>query len=222
MISPLLANLFLHYAFDEWMRRHYPNIPFERYADDIIVHCGSEKQARWMRSVIERRLARCKLELHPEKTKVVYCRDGRRRGNYPTEKFDFLGFAFRPRLAKSRAGKYFVGFLPAVSDEAAKQMRREMRSWRFHLRSDKSLEDLSRMCNPILRGWINYYGQYCQSVLYRIFNVFDRILMRWAMRKYKKLKFHHRRATHWLGRMARRQPHLFAHWQVGFRPAAGR
>jgi RNA-directed DNA polymerase len=222
VISPLLANLFLHYAFDEWMRREYPRIVFERYADDIIVHCRSERQAQWMRVVIERRLAQCGLELHPEKTRVVYCKDGRRRGNYPNEKFDFLGFTFRPRLVRSRTGRYFVGFLPAVSDEAVKQMRREMRSWRFHLRSDKSLEDLSRICNPILRGWINYYGQYYKSALYRTFNVFNRILMRWAMRKYRRLRFYCRRATHWLGRIARRQPHLFAHWQVGFRPAAGR
>jgi len=222
VISPLLANLFLHYAFDEWMRREYASIVFERYADDIIVYCRSERQAQWMRLVIERRLAQCRLELHPEKTKVVYCKDGRRRGNYPNEKLNFLGFTFRPRLVRSRTGRYFVGFLPAVSDEAVKKMRREMRSWRFHFRSDKSLEDLSRMCNPILRGWINYYGQYYKSALYRTFNVFNRILMRWAMRKYRRVRFYCRRATHWLGRIARRQPHLFAHWQVGFRPAAGR
>ena len=222
VISPLLANLFLHYAFDEWMRRNYPSILFERYADDIIVHCRSERQAKWIKRAIERRLSQCKLELHPKKTKIVCCRDFGRQGNYPNKKFDFLGFTFRPRLCKSRQGRYFVGFVPAVSDKAAKEIRREMRSWRIHRKSDKSLEELSSLCNATLRGWINYYGQYYKTALYWSFNVFNRILTRWAMRKYKKLRGHCRRATHWLGRLARRQPDLFAHWQVGFRPSAGR
>ncbi|MCK5255277.1 MAG: group II intron reverse transcriptase/maturase, partial [Deltaproteobacteria bacterium] len=155
VISPLLSNLFLHYAYDEWMRRNNPNIPFERYADDIIVHCRSEKQARWIKSEVEKRLLQCRLELHPEKTKIVYCKSGKRNENYPNERFDFLGYTFRPRQARSREGKYFLGFVPAVSDKAAKGMRQEMRSWKFHLRSDLSIEDLSRFCNSILRGWIN-------------------------------------------------------------------
>jgi RNA-directed DNA polymerase len=222
VISPLLSNLFLHYTFDEWMRRNYPSIPFERYADDIIVHCRSEKQARWIRSKVEKRLLQCKLELHPEKTEIVYCKNENRQGNYPNERCDFLGYTFRPRKAKSREGKYFIGFIPAVSDKAAKRMRQVMRSWRFHRRSDLSIEDLSRFSNPILRGWINYYGQYYKSELYCTFEVLNRILIRWAMRKYKKLKGHRRRAAHWLGRIACRHPQLFAHWQVGFRPSAGR
>jgi len=222
VISPLLSNLFLHYTFDEWMRRNYPSIPFERYADDIIVHCRSEKQARWIRSKVEKRLLQCELELHPEKTEIVYCKNENRQGNYPNERFDFLGYTFRPRKAKSREGKYFIGFIPAVSDKAAQRMRQVMRSWRFHLRSDLSIEDLSRFCNPILRGWINYYGQYYKSELYWTFNVLNRILIRWAMRKYRKLKGHRRRAAHWLGRRAGRQPQLFAHWQAGFQPSAGR
>jgi RNA-directed DNA polymerase len=222
VISPLLSNLFLHYAYDEWMRRNNPNIPFERYADDIIVHCRSEKQARWIKSEVEKRLLQCRLELHPEKTKIVYCKSGKRNENYPNERFDFLGYTFRPRQARSRDGKNFLGFIPAVSDKAAKGMRQEMRRWKFHLRSDLSIEDLSRFCNSILRGWINYYGQYYKSALYWTFNVFNRILTRWAMRKYKKLKGHRRMAAHWLGRVACHQPQLFAHWTVGFRPPAGR
>ncbi len=222
VVSPLLSNLFLHYAYDEWMRRNNPNIPFERYADDIIVHCRSEKQARWIKSEVEKRLLQCRLELHPEKTKIVYCKSGKRNENYPNERFDFLGYTFRPRQARSREGKYFLGFVPAVSDKAAKGMRQEMRSWKFHLRSDLSIEDLSRFCNSILRGWINYYGQYYKSALYWTFNVFNRILTRWAMRKYKKLKGHRRMAAHWLGRVACHQPQLFAHWTVGFRPPVGR
>jgi len=222
VISPLLANLFLHYAFDEWMRRNSPYVPFERYADDAIVHCKSEKQARWLKEAIGKRLAECKLELHPEKTKIVYCKDVDRQGNYPREKFDFLGYTFRPRRSKNRWGKYFVNFTPAVSDKAAREMRRTMRGWRLHLRSDKTLEDISRMFNPILRGWINYYGRYYRSALYPTFRVLDRTLVRWATRKYKRLRGHPRRATHWLGRIARREPYLFAHWEIGLRPAAGR
>ena len=219
--SPLLANLFLHYAFDEWMKRIHPTLPFERYADDIIVHCNSEKQAKQIKKLIEERLSQCKLELHPEKTKIVYCKDDNRRGSYPNKAFVFLGYSFSPRKAQNKFGVRFVGFGPAVSGEAAKQMQHDMRRWRFHRRSDKSLEDLSRSSNAILRGWINYYGQYNKSALYRVFNVLNRILIRWAMRKYKRFKVHQRRAAQWLGRIACQQPWLFAHWEKGFRPYAG-
>jgi len=222
VISPLLANLFLHYTFDEWMRREYPYITFERYADDIIVHCKSEKQAKWLKAVIGRRLSQCKLELHPEKTKIVYCKDSNRRGNYPTDKFDFLGYTFRPRRSKARGDRYFVNFTPAISAKAAKKIRRIMRSWRIHLMSDKSIEDLSRIFNPVLRGWINYYGQFYKSALYPIFDQLNRSLKRWAMRKYKRLRGRKRRAYHRLGRIARQLPGLFAHWRLGMRPAAGR
>lgn len=219
--SPLLANLFLHYVFDEWMRKTYPHIRFERYADDILVHCRTEPEARAMRTALERRFAHCKLELHPEKTKIVYCKDDDRRGNHPNEKFDFLGYTFRPRRSKNRWGKYFVNFSPAVSDTAAREIRRTIRGWRLHLRSDKSLEDLARIFNPILRGWINYYGSYYKSALYPILRQIDRSLTKWATRKYKRLRGHSRRATHWLGRIACRQPGLFAHWRFGVQPAAG-
>jgi RNA-directed DNA polymerase len=221
VISPLLANLFLHYAFDEWMRRTYPQNPFERYADDAVVHCKTESEAEELRNAIAKRLAQCKLELHPEKTKIVYCKDDDRRGNYLNEKFDFLGFTFRARKSKNRWGKYFINFSPAVSDKAAKTMRRTIKRWRLHLRSDKALDDLSRMFNPVLHGWINYYGSYYKSALYPILRHLNRFLTRWAMRKFKKLRGHQRQATHWLGRIARQGPNLFAHWQLGVRPAAG-
>ncbi len=219
--SPLLANLFLHYAFDEWMRRKYPSIPFERYADDIIVHCRSERQAEWIKSEIEGRLLECKLELHPEKTKIVYCKDSNRRGEYPNQKFDFLGYTFRPRRAKSQKGILFVNFSPAVSDKAAKKMRRAMRSWRVHRRSDKSLEELAQFCNPAFRGWIEYYGQHRKFELSRTFQMFNHILIRWAMRKYKRLRRRVNKTIRWLGRIARDQPWLFAHWQAGFRLGVG-
>ena len=211
VISPLLANLFLHYAFDEWMRRNHSSIAFERYADDILVHCKSEGQARWIKSAIEKRLQQCRLQLHPQKTKIVYCKDSSRRGNYSNEKFDFLGYTFRPRLSKSRKGEFFVNFSPAVGDEAAKSMRRAIRGWRIHRMSDKSIEDISRIFNPVLRGWLNYYGRFYKSALYPIFDQLNCALKRWAMRKYKKLRGRQRRARYWLGRIARREPNLFVH-----------
>jgi RNA-directed DNA polymerase len=221
-ISPVLANLFWHYACDVWMQREHPAIPFERSADAIIAHCQSEAQARWLQTRIATRLAQCHLELHPPKTQIVYCKDADRRGTYSQECFDFLGYTFRPRRSKNRQGKYFINFPPAVSTRATAARRQTIRSWRLHLRSDKTLDDLARMFNPILRGWAPYDGQYDKSALYPTFQVLDRILVRWAMRKYKKRKGHQRRATHWLGRIARRQPRLFVHWQLGVRPAAGR
>ena len=221
VISPLLSNLFLHYAFDEWMRRNYSSIPFERYADDILVHCKSEGQARWIKSAIEKRLRQCRLQLHPQKTKIVYCKDSSRKDNYPKEKFDFLGYTFRPRLSKNRRGEFFVNFSPAVSDEAGKSMRRVVRGWRIHRMSDKSIEDLSRIINSVLRGWINYYGRFYKSALYPIFDQLNCALKHWAMRKYKKLRGRQRRARYWLGRIARREPNLFVHWRY-VRPAAGR
>jgi RNA-directed DNA polymerase len=222
VISPLLANLFLHYGFDQWMRRHYSMIPFERYADDIIVHCKSEEQVGFIKSKIEKRLLECKLEAHPKKTKIVYCKDSNRKGNYPHKRFDFLGYSFQPRLSKSRWNRYFVGFTPAVSNKAVKSIREVIRNWKIHLMSDKSIIDLSRMLNPVIRGWINYYGKYHKSALYSIFNQLNRALIKWAMRKYKKLRARQRKTYHWLGRIARKIPNIFAHWRFGAQPSAGR
>lgn len=214
VISPLLANLFLHYAFDTWMRRNYPHIPFERFADDAICHCESEVQAKALRAALERRLVDRGLELHPQKTKIVYCKDDDRRGNYPEEKFDFLGYTFRPRRSKNRWGKYFVNFSPGVSNAATKAIRRAVRRWRLGCRVDKRIDDLARMLNPIIRGWLNYYTRYYKSALYPTLQHLDRHLARWAMRKYKRLRRHRRRAEQWLRRVVRRQPSLFAHWRV--------
>lgn len=213
VISPLLANLFLHYALDAWMVRNHPDIPFERYADDGIYHCANLAQAERLKALVEQRLTDCGLALHPDKTKIVYCKDTRRRGDYPRHKFDFLGYTFRPRKSKNRRGEYFVSFSPAVSNKAATAIRRTMRRWALHQRSDKSLEDLAGIVNPALRGWINYYGRFYKSALYPPLRHLDRYLTRWAMRKYKGLKGRKRRAAQWLARIARRQPWLFAHWQ---------
>ncbi len=214
VISPLLANLFLHYAFDAWMGKNHPEIPFERYADDIICHCETEEQAESLRAALEERFRQCNLELHPEKTRIVYCKDSGRKGGHTQEKFDFLGFTFRPRLAKSRWGEYFVGFMPAISNKAAEKISQRIRSWRVHLRTDKTLEDLARMFNPVTCGWINYYGSYYRSALYPLFDRLDLFLARWAEWKYKSLRGRKRRARQWLRGVKKREPGLFAHWRM--------
>ena len=214
VISPLLANLFLHYAFDAWITEEYPHIPFERYADDIICHCKSQRQAKWLYARIEERFARCKLALNREKTTTVYCKDDDRRGDYPNQKFDFLGFTFRPRRAKDQKGKYFVSFLPAVSNKAAKAMRQAMRKLGLHRRSYSDLEDLARLINPVTRGWINYYGSYYRSALYPVFEHLDLTLARWATRKFKRFRGRFGKAVKWLRGIRQEQPGLFSHWQL--------
>ena len=214
VISPLLANLFLHYAFDIWMQRQYPQIPFERYADDGICHCWSKAKAEGLRVAIERRFADCKLELNLQKTKIVYCKDSNRRGDYPEQKFDFLGYTFRPRAAKERSGEFFVSFIHAISNKATKSIRDTMRQWELHKRTDKSLDDLARIFNPVLKGWINYYGSFYRSALYQTFQPLNNILAQWATRKYERLKRHKRWACQWLQGIMHRQSSLFAHWQL--------
>ena len=217
-ISPLLANMFMHYAFDTWMAREHPGVPFERYCDDVIVHARSERQARLLRDAIARRLAECGLELNERKTRIVYCKDDDRRGSHAHTSFDFLGYTFRPRLSKSRFGKHFVNFSPAVSGAAKTRMRREMRRWRLHLRPDKTLTDLALMFNVVIQGWINYYGRFYKSMLNPVFRHLNEILVRWAMKKYKRLRRRPGRARRLIADVARRQPGLFAHWRFGVRP----
>ena len=221
VISPVLANLFLHYAFDVWMTREQPDKPFARYADDGVAHCRSLKDAQVLQESLRQRFEECGLELHPEKTRIIYCKDEDRKGDYPVTSFDFLGYTFRPRRSKNWKGKYFINFTPAVSNKAKKAMRQTIRGWRMHLKPDKTIEDLSRMFNPVIRGWINYYGRFYKSELYPVFRHMDKALTKWASKKYKKLNHHQRRTTHWLGRIARKEPKLFAHWQMGIKPTAG-
>jgi len=221
VISPVLANLFLHYVFDTWMKRNYPDLPFCRYADDGIVHCPTESEAMALKETLGSRFRECRLELHPEKTRIIYCKDGNRREEYPVISFDFLGFTFRPRLAKSQSGRYFVNFSPAVSNQAGRVMRQKARRWHLHLRSDYSLDDLTRIFSPIIKGWINYYGSFYKSAMYPTLRHLNAILVRWARRKFKRLRGHLTKAVYWLGRIAKRQPELFPHWQIGVRPTAG-
>lgn len=217
-ISPVLANLYLHYAFDMWLVREFPAVTFERYCDDAVIHCASQEQARQVRDALAARLATVGLELHPDKTRVVYCKDADRRGDHEVTSFTFLGYTFRPRLAKNRWGKHFVNFLPAVSKDAIKAMGREIRSWHIARRSDKSLSDLAHMFNTIVQGWINYYGRFYKSMLYPLLRRINDHLVRWAMRKYKRLRRREKRAGELMAEASRRSPRLFAHWRFGLKP----
>jgi len=222
VISPLLSNLFLHYTFDKWMARNHPDIPFERFADDAVCHCVNESQAKILKEALEKRFAECGLQIHPEKTKIVYCKDDDRRGNSKNESFDFLGYSFRARRSKNRFGKFFVNFSPGVSNAAAKAIREEIRRWQLRCRIDKWIDDLARMFNPVIRGWITYYGRYYKSALYPTFRYLDQCLANWAMAKYKRLRRHRQKAGHWVSKTASRDPRLFAHWPLLRRAATGR
>ncbi len=217
VISPLLANLFLHYAFDTWMAREFPHIPFERYADDAICHCRTEVEARALWQALTARLANCKLTLHPEKTKIVYCKDANLRREYPCIRFDFLGFEFRVRKTvwMVRGKRVFThGFLPAVSPKARVRIGRAIRSWALHQRSDKSLEDLSAMYNSTIRGWIAYYSHFYRTQLRPILYRIDAYIVRWARHKYKRMVRRSKGAKDWLKRIRSAKPRLFAHWPL--------
>jgi RNA-directed DNA polymerase len=218
VVSPVLANLFLHYVFDCWMRREYPDIPFERYADDAICHCQSEAQALELRQALEQRFAECRLQLHMQKTKVVYCKDANRSGKHPERSFDFLGYTFRPREAVNRTGERFIAFVPAVSKKAAKKMRCRVRRWRLHRRNDLELEEIARQVRPILTGWVRYYGRFYPSKLQEELRTIDAFLVRWATRKYKRFQGHTMATWDWLRSVKQRNPGLFAHWSL--RPTA--
>ncbi len=217
VISPLLANLFLHYAMDRWLSKTYPTIPFERYADDAVCHCKSELEAKQLKEALTKRLEECKLELHPDKTKIVYCKDDKRRGEYENISFDFLGFTFQPRLAKnSKTGQFFVGFNPAISTKSAKRIRLVMRRWKIQLRSDLSLEELSDKFSRVIKGWVNYYSIFARYKFFDLMRYFDRRLERWAKQKFKSLKRRQGRANKWLTKIASKEPNLFPHWQLKY------
>jgi len=216
VVSPVLANLFLHYAFDLWMGRSFPGVLWCRYADDGLVHCKTEQQAQAVRAALEARFAECGLELHPDKTRIVYCKDGSRKGEYSNTKFDFLGYTFRRRVVKNpKRNSLFVAFTPAVSTSALKAMRQETRRRRFRNQSDLSLEDISRLYNPVLRGWLAYYGRFCPSAMYPVFRHFNKTLVAWARRKYRRLQRHKTRASLFIEGILKRQPRLFVHWARG-------
>jgi len=216
-ISPLLANLFMHYAFDAWMARQYPAVRFERYCDDVVVHCGSQGQARQVRDAIADRLAQVGLELHPDKTRIVYCKDYKRHLDYDQVTFTFCGYEFRPRKAYDKVRKRsFTGFLPAVAPGKLTDISRKVASMRLHRRTNTTLEVLAREVNPVLRGWLNYFTEFYPSAVSPIGRRMDRHLMRWARKKYKRLEHSDRRAKAWLSGVRKRAPDLFVHWSLRY------
>jgi RNA-directed DNA polymerase len=220
VVSPLLANLFLHYALDAWMRREMRSVRLCRYADDGVIHCKSEAQAQFVLRKLGTRLQECGLELHPEKTRIVYCQDINRQGKYPTTQFTFLGYTFRPRKAVDKYGRVYVNFSPGVSREALTEMRQTVRGWHLQLMCDKELSDLSNMFGPVLRGWANYYGRFYPTAMKPLWRHVNDYLVRWMQRKYKRLARGVTRAARALGRVAERKPTDFVHWEKGFIPAA--
>jgi group II intron reverse transcriptase/maturase len=216
VVSPILANLFMHYTFDLWMARTHPDLPWCRYADDGLVHCRTEQEAEAVKAELHDRLMECHLEMHPTKTKVVYCKDEKRKGKYANVKFDFLGYCFRPRLVRRvRDNSLFGGFNPAVSPSAMKAMRKAIRDLNLRRQTQLSLQDIARMINPLLRGWIAYYGRYAPSALYPVLRYVNQTLVVWARRKFKRFKDHKIRAIRFLQRLAAERRDLFVHWDIG-------
>jgi group II intron reverse transcriptase/maturase len=216
-LSPLLANLFLHWGLDAWLAREFPAVPFERFADDMVIHCVSERQARYVRDAVARRLAHVGLELHPDKTRIVYCKNSRRTGEHENTSFTFLSYTFRPREARNRSrGHTFTGFLPAASRERVTEFSRKMHDKRLHRRTNQTLNDLAADINPEVAGWLVYFTEFYPTAVHPLCERIDRHLVRWAERKYKRLTRSDRKARAWLRGVRKRDPELFAHWRLRY------
>ncbi len=212
-VSPVLANLFMHYAFDMFLAREFGSVQFERYADDAVVHCVTERQAQQVRAALTQRLAEVGLRLHPDKTRIVYCKDDKRGGSFEHTSFTFLGFTFGPRAVLGKDGRMFTGFLPAVSAQALKAMGQRVRSWRIHRHTQQDLAELAAWINPVVAGWMTYYGRFYRSKLYPLLRRINTYVMRWARQKYKRLRSFKRFRAWWLG-LLDREPGLFKHWAL--------
>ena len=210
-VSPVLANLFMHYAFDTWLAREFPAVEFERFADDAVVHCATYRQARQVLAAISARMEQVGLRLHPAKTRIVYCKDGQRHGSHEHVSFGFLGFTFRARAARGKNGKKFTSFLPAASKDALNKMSAEVRRWRLHRRTWHTIGSLAREINPIVRGWMQYYGTFYRSALLPLLRRINSYLMRWLRKKYKRLASKQKARACW-ERITTQYPRLFAHW----------
>ena len=220
MISPILSNLFLHYVFDVWMQCNHPSTSWCRYADDGLAHCKTEQEAQELLQALKERFANCGLQLHPEKTKIVYCKDANRKGEYHNTSFDFLGYTFRARRSKNgKLNILFASFSPAVSKMSLKSMRATTRKSNVRNRTELSLKDIARWYNPVLQGWINYYGKYYRSALYPMLRHFNKTLVAWAMKKYRRLRNRKTRAGKFLERISKENRNLFAHWRYGMQGA---
>lgn len=222
VISPLLSNLYLHYTFDEWMKKKYPIFFFERYADDIIVHCKTEKQALDLLKAVGKRFAECGLKLNEGKTKIVYCKDDKRKGSFPTCSFDFLGYTFRVRSCKCRNNKIFNSFAPAVSNKASKKFRKKIMKTGLNKLTNISLGDIARKWNPIIRGWIEYFKHFYSSAMRSSLDYVNQLLVKWAKRKFAPLRNKYVQTWNWLALVSRMSPKLFAHWQIKILPSGSR
>jgi RNA-directed DNA polymerase len=216
IIGPVLANLYLHYGMDKWLEREYPECRFERYADDAIIHCRSMREAVKLKAALSERMKACGLELHPEKTQFVYCKDSNRRQRGSSKmSFDFLGYTFKPRLAQnSQRGEWFTNWLPAVSRKSMRSMNEKMRKWEVLKRTTNTLQEVAAKINPILTGWIHYYSKFYKAKLVNYMHIVNVKLARWARRKYKNLRASEMKAIRWLHRISVREPNLFAHWSL--------
>ena len=212
VISPVLANIFLHYAFDVWMERNYPIAPFARYADDAIIHCKSENEAKEIKEALNQRMKQCKLELHPDKTRIVYCKDEDRTEDYPITQFDFLGYTYKAVYIKCKDGKLRNNFIASASQKACKNLRDKIKELKLHKMSGSSINIIAKSINPIVRGWINYFGKYNVSALKYTIKCIESRIVRWAMNKYKHFRGRRQRAEKWLSELRNREPKLFAHW----------
>ena len=218
VIGPVLANLYLHYTFDKWMSLYHPTIPFERYADDTICHCNSLEEAQRLKTSIVERFAACKLRLNEEKTRIVYCKDGKRRGEYKEITFDFLGYTFQPRGQRNKQGQVFNGYAPAISKKSKKRITEKIRGWHLNSRVQLKLSDIAMEINAEVRGWMNYYGKFYGSQLKAFLQCVNLKLARWAERKYKRFRRKPNDAYKWLVWIASKNPTLFYHWQHGVKP----
>ena len=217
VISPLLANLFLHYAMDKWLEQNHPNVEYVRYADDAILHCKTKTEAEQTLAALDERMKACGLELHPEKTKQVYCRDYRRQNTYETVKFDFLGYSFQPRSTKSKqTGKLFLGFDCAISISSKKRIADKLEDLKIDRLNFKSIVGVALYLEPFIRGWINYYGKYRITELNPVFLLLRQRLVWWARKRYKRYKTNMVKAYRWLDRVQKQFPNLFYQWRYGF------
>jgi RNA-directed DNA polymerase len=219
VISPLLANLFMHYAFDSWITKRHPQNRWARYADDGLIHCKTEEEAQKLLSQLRERMKQVSLELNEGKTKIVYCKDSNRKESYPVIEFTFLGYTYRPRKAKGKNGKEFTSFLPAISNKAKKRIRQEIKGWRLLWMTNMEIEQIAEKYNPVIRGWLNYYGKYGRKELARVMESVNLHLSNWIRRKYKGCRHKPARARSLLHKIAQEKPDTFAHWKVGILPA---
>jgi RNA-directed DNA polymerase len=220
VIGPILATLFMHYAFDEWMKRNHPNIPFERYADDTVCPCAGLKQAEFIKRHIKKRLEICRLELNETKTKIVYCKKNHRELEYANIQFDFPGYTFKPRRSIDKHGEVFLNFSPVISHAARHKIWETIRGWNRNYLVPLTLEQITEQINPVIQGWINYYGRYNPRILKEVLQNVNDKLVRWARGKFKGFRHHKTKTVHRLGDIALTKPNLFAHWAWGVKPTA--